>query len=206
MSCASCVGRVERVLKKLPGVQDASVNLATEQARIQFAGAADVPAAIAAIEKAGYSVPQHSLELQVKEMTCASCVGRVERILRKQPGVLNATVNLATERATVQVVDGVDVTHLLAAVSKAGYPAQLLQADAPAATGSTAQRHAEESQHLQRELWIAAALALPVFVMEMGGHLWPAFHHWVHAAIGQHSSWALTRWWLKCCPAARSRP
>ena len=79
------MGRVARVLKKLPGVQDASVNLATEQARIQFAGAADVPAAIAAIEKAGYSVPQHSLELQVKEMTCASCVGRVERILRKQP-------------------------------------------------------------------------------------------------------------------------
>lgn len=191
MSCASCVGRVERVLKKLPGVQDASVNLATEQARIHFAGAADVPAAIAAIEKAGYSVPQHSLELQVQEMTCASCVGRVERILRKQPGVLNATVNLATERATVQVVDGVDVARLLAAVSKAGYPAQLLQADAPAATGSTAQRHAEESQHLQRELWIAAALALPVFVMEMGGHLWPAFHHWVHAAIGQHSSWLL---------------
>lgn len=87
-------------------------------------------------------------------MSCASCVGRVERILRKQPGVLNAAVNLATERATVQVVDGVDVARLLAAVSKAGYPAQLLQADAPAATGSTAQRHAEESQHLQRELWM----------------------------------------------------
>src|SRR5574343_185601 len=90
MTCASCVGRVERTLKKLPGVLDASVNLATEQARIQFAAPADVPAAIAAIEKAGYSVPQTRVELQVQEMTCASCVGRVERIMRKQPGVLTA--------------------------------------------------------------------------------------------------------------------
>ncbi len=193
MSCASCVGRVERVLKKLPHVQDASVNLATEQARIQFAGAPDVPAAIAAIEKAGYSVPQHSLELQVQEMTCASCVGRVERILKKQPGVLGATVNLATERATVQVVGGVDPAALIAAVSKAGYPAQRVPSDIPAATGSdgVAQRHAAESQHLKRELWIAAALAIPVFVLEMGGHLWPAFHHWVHVTIGQHNSWLL---------------
>ena len=193
MTCASCVGRVERTLKKLPSVQDASVNLATEQARITFSGAADVPAAIAAIEKAGYEVPQQTLELQVQEMTCASCVGRVERVLKKQPGVLDAQVNLATERAVVQVLAGTDVARLVAAVRKAGYPAQPAQAQASADTGSSAvaQRHAQESQHLKRELWLAAALAIPVFVLEMGGHLCPAFHHWVHATIGMQSSWLL---------------
>lgn len=193
MTCASCVGRVERTLKKLPSVQDASVNLATKQARITFSGAADVPAAIAAIEKAGYEVPQDTVELQVQEMTCASCVGRVERILKKQPGVLDAQVNLATERAVVQVLGGIDVARLVAAVTQAGYTAQPVQAQSTSDTGSSAvaQRHAAESQHLQHELWLAAALAIPVFVLEMGGHVWPAFHHWVDASIGMHNSWLL---------------
>lgn len=190
MTCASCVGRVERTLKKLPGVEQAEVNLATEQASLTFSGPPDVSAAIAAIEKAGYAVPQHSVELQVQEMTCASCVGRVERILKRQPGVLSAQVNLATERAVVQVLQGTDTQALMAAVTKAGYPAQPVQAYTNAATGSdaVAQRHAEDSQQLRRQLWLAAVLALPVFIMEMGGHLWPPLHMWVHIHIGHFNS------------------
>ena len=212
MSCASCVGRVERALRKLPSVQDASANLATETVRIDFAGAADVAAAMATIAQAGYEVPQHTLELQVQEMTCASCVGRVERVLKKQPGVLDAQVNLATERARVQVLDtgGDALAPLVAALHKAGYPATPVGADvgvganagagastgdaataatpATAAAPSRADRHAQESQRLQRSLWVAAVLALPVFVMEMGGHLWPAVHQWVHVHIGHFPS------------------
>ena len=194
MTCASCVGRVERTLKKLPGVLDASVNLATEQARIQFAAPADVPAAIAAIEKAGYSVPQTRVELQVQEMTCASCVGRVERILRKQPGVLTASVNLATERAVVQVVSGTRTSALITAITQAGYPAQAIEGQpgqAPSGSDAAAQRHAQDSVQLQRSLWIAAVLALPVFVLEMGGHLWPGLHHWIDHTIGMQTSWLL---------------
>src|SRR5690606_22571070 len=132
------------------------------QARVQFEATPDVPAVIAAIEKAGYSVPQRTLELQVQEMTCASCVGRVERVLKKQPGVLDAQVNLAAERAVVQVLASVDTQALIAAVAKAGYPAQASSVQAPEAPGSdsVAQRHAQESQHLKRELWRAAALAI----------------------------------------------
>ena len=114
MTCASCVGRVERALKKLPGVQEAVVNLATEKASIRFEGAADLPAAIAAIEKAGYEVPQSSVELEVEGMTCASCVGRVERALKKVEGVQSASVNLATERALVTLAGSVDMAALVA--------------------------------------------------------------------------------------------
>ncbi|MNQ22013.1 Copper-transporting P-type ATPase [compost metagenome] len=106
MTCASCVRRVERALQAVPGVSAANVNLATERADIVFAGPPDVAAAIAAIDKAGYTVAEESLELSIDGMTCASCVGRVERALGKVPGVLAASVNLASERAQVRVVRG----------------------------------------------------------------------------------------------------
>src|SRR5256885_448681 len=145
MTCASCVGRVERALKKLPGVQEAVVNLATEKASIRFEGAADLPAAISAIEKAGYEVPQSSVELEVEGMTCASCVGRVERALKKVEGVQSASVNLATERALVTLAGSADVAALVAAVHKAGYEARPLGASAnPASEGGAAQSPAED--------------------------------------------------------------
>src|SRR5574344_42310 len=123
MTCASCVGRVERALKKLPGVASVQVNLATESATLHFDGPPDVAAAIATIEKSGYAVPQASIELQVQGMTCASCVGRVERTLRRVPGVQDVAVNLATERARIQLLAGTPVQALIAAVHKAGYEA-----------------------------------------------------------------------------------
>ncbi|WP_336691524.1 heavy metal translocating P-type ATPase [Delftia acidovorans] len=201
MTCASCVGRVERALRKLPGVQEAVVNLATEKASIRFEGAADLPAAIAAIEKAGYEVPQSSVELEVEGMTCASCVGRVERALKKVEGVQSASVNLATERAVVTLAGGANVAALVAAVHKAGYEARPLggsagaagegaAAQSPAEDG-TEQRQARERASLKRSLIVATVFALPVFVLEMGGHMVPAFHHWVGQAIGTRNSWYL---------------
>jgi Cu+-exporting ATPase len=121
MTCASCVGRVERALKAVPGVQTAAVNLATERADVTFSGAADPQAAVRAIEGAGYTVREETTELAIEEMTCASCVGRVEKALAQIPGVLEATVNLATERARVRHLAGVVATSdLEAAVERAG--------------------------------------------------------------------------------------
>lgn len=190
MTCASCVGRVERALKKLPGVAEVQVNLATESAQLHFAGAPDVPAAIAVIEKAGYSVPQTHIELQVQGMTCASCVGRVERVLKKQPGVQEVSVNLATERASVRLLAGTPVQALVAAIAKAGYSASPVAQDGQAADAQ-AERQAAERAQLQRSLLWALVLALPVFVLEMGGHLWPALHGWIDAHIGMRNSWLL---------------
>jgi len=129
MTCASCVGRVERVLKKQPGVLDAVVNLATEQASVAFdPEVGDVPGLLAAVDDAGYAVDRAHLELRIEGMTCASCVSRVERVLKKQPGVLAATVNLATERAAIDYLPAtVDPGQLKAVIRDAGYTAATVE-------------------------------------------------------------------------------
>ena len=107
MTCASCVGRVEKAIRSVAGVTAANVNLATERAHVEFAPAAADPAAVAeAIRAAGYEPSAQSLELTIEGMTCASCVGRVEKALKRVPGVLEANVNLATERASVRYLGG----------------------------------------------------------------------------------------------------
>ncbi|KRG42253.1 ATPase [Stenotrophomonas pictorum JCM 9942] len=189
MTCASCVGRVERVLNALPGVQSASVNLATERASVRTDGSVGRQALVQVIRKAGYEVSAPApVELMIEGMTCASCVGRVERALQAVPGVQSASVNLATERARVQ--GDAPVQALLAAIAKAGYSAHVLD---PAGSGedAQAQRHAEELRVLKRDLWLAAALTLPVFALEMGGHLLPAFHHVIATTLGTQNSWLL---------------
>ena len=126
MTCASCSARVEKVLKQLPGVTEATVNLATETAAIS--GETDVATIQRAIEKAGFSMPTESFTFDITGMTCASCSARVEKALGKVAGVLDASVNLATEQATIKVAQGVAAATLIAAVERAGYGAQLPQA------------------------------------------------------------------------------
>ncbi|MDH4611716.1 heavy metal translocating P-type ATPase [Pseudomonas sp. BN102] len=158
MTCASCAGRVERALAKVPGVQAASVNLATEQARVQAPGDS-LPALVAAVEAAGYQVPAQRLELAIGGMTCASCSGRVERALRKVPGVAEVTVNLASERAHLNLFGPPDSASLIQAVEAAGYSARLIDEDQPPVDDAAAR--------LQRERWavlLALVLALPLVV------------------------------------------
>ena len=107
MTCASCVMRVEKTLKAVPGVKNASVNLATEKATVVAEPSVTPEALTAAVRKAGYDVASRETELQVAGMTCASCVGRVEKALLKVPGVSSASVNLATEKATVTALSTV---------------------------------------------------------------------------------------------------
>ena len=190
MTCASCVGRVERALKAVPGVQTAAVNLATERADITFTGLADPQAAVRAIERAGYTVREETTELAIEDMTCASCVGRVEKALTKTPGVLEATVNLATERARVRHLVGVVSTaDLEAAVKQAGYKSRRLSAETATAGDQDTERRESEARALRRALLIAVILTLPVFVLEMGSHLIPAMHHWVMGVLGEQTSW-----------------
>lgn len=190
MTCASCVGRVERALKAVPEIKDAVVNLATERADITFSSTPNPALAVSAIESSGYKVPEEITELAIEEMTCASCVGRVEKALAQIPGVLEATVNLATERARVRHLSGVvSITDLEVAVVHAGYKPRRLS-DNPANTRDLSEeRREKEARSLRRALLIATIFTLPVFVIEMGSHFIPGVHHWVTQTLGQQLNW-----------------
>jgi Cu+-exporting ATPase len=186
MTCASCVARVERVLSKVPGVTEVAVNLAAETARISHAPEVEPSSLAAVLSKAGYPARIETLTLDVQGMTCASCVGRVEKALRSTAGVVEASVNLASESARLRYYPGqVDATALLAKLAKRGYPALVRE---QSAAGTTQARKAEEVQTLRHLLIWAACLGLPVFILEMGGHMVPAFHHWVNATLGESNS------------------
>lgn len=188
MTCASCVGRVERALRAVPGVTQANVNLATERADVRFEGAPDRAALVQAIEDVGYDVPSRSVELFVEGMTCASCVGRVERALRAVPGVTEANVNLATERATVSGT--ADAASLIAAIDGVGYEAREI-ADRSAVDDTASEKREAETRSVRRSVLIAALLTLPVFVLEMGSHVIPGMHQFVMDTMGMRTSWMI---------------
>ncbi|PWR02364.1 heavy metal translocating P-type ATPase [Meridianimarinicoccus roseus] len=188
MTCASCVGRVEKALLSVPGVLSASVNLATERADVHVSDPSIGPDLIAAVEATGYAVPGRTVALAVEGMTCASCVGRVERALLAVPGVTAANVNLATEHATVEGT--ADVSVLIAAVAETGYTAREVSRETGAEEAKAARKDAEQAL-LKRDLGLAAAFALPVFVLEMGSHLIPGMHALIGSTIGHQASWLL---------------
>ncbi|QAA93158.1 copper-translocating P-type ATPase [Pollutimonas thiosulfatoxidans] len=189
MTCASCVGRVEKALSKVEGVDSVTVNLATERANIKASGPVDRQVLINTVEAAGYSVPAATIDLAVEGMTCASCVGRVERALKAIPGVVEATVNLATERA--QVRGSTDPNTLVAAIAAAGYAARAIDAGASADDEAANERKDAERAALKRDLTLAAVLTLPVFVLEMGSHLIPGVHELILRTIGTQWNWTI---------------
>jgi Cu+-exporting ATPase len=128
-------------------------------------------------------------------MTCASCVLRVEKALRKVPGVTQANVNLATHRASLELDTSIQaqqllIAALLVASEKAGYEASLID-DAQAAEQGLAAEQEQEAHALNRSFTLALMLTLPVFILEMGSHLFPAIHHLIHDTIGIQRSWWL---------------
>jgi Cu+-exporting ATPase len=184
MTCASCVRRVERGLTRLDGVDGAEVNLATERARVAFDPArVSIEALIKKVEDTGYSatleeveardgndVEDAELDLTISGMTCASCVRRVERSLRKVDGVRDASVNLATERALVHYdPERVSLDALLSAVDRAGYGAAIVAE--PREVFSNAdedtRRREEEIRDLRSDLIGAAILTVPIVIANM---------------------------------------
>ncbi|HEV7263913.1 MAG TPA: heavy metal translocating P-type ATPase [Falsiroseomonas sp.] len=162
MTCASCAGRVERALRKVPGVAEAHVNLASERADI--AGTATPAELAAAIRAAGYAVPETERSIGIEGMTCASCTGRVERALARVPGVLSVNVNLAAERATLRMLAGVEDAALAAALAKAGYRLAAIPDDAEAEEEAANRR-------LTRQTWelaLAVALTAPFLIGMLG--------------------------------------
>jgi heavy metal translocating P-type ATPase len=219
MTCASCVRRVEKAAASVPGVAESAVNFATETLSVTPAAGFSASALLAAIDKAGYEGKAETLVLEVEDMTCASCVSRVEKALKSVPSVETASVNLATGEAMVKVLGGVQaLPALAAAVTKVGYVVRLSGgADTTSSEGGAAvadlslpqgatddggnagvaaaavpnhragcaraavdgreARREKEISGLKRDFLIAFVLTLPLFVVEMGAHIYPPLHH-----------------------------
>lgn len=189
MTCASCVGRVEKALAGLDGVSDVAVNLASETARVSLDDPSRLTDATQTLASLGYPARTSKVTLNIASMSCASCVGRVDKALADVPGVLSVSVNLAAETATVEYLEGaVSLGNLMAASAAIGYPAEIAEAQA---SQSRVARKAEEADGLRRSVLLAAILTLPVFILEMGSHLIPAFHHVVMTTVGLQTSWII---------------
>ncbi|MCU0493953.1 MAG: heavy metal translocating P-type ATPase [Chloroflexaceae bacterium] len=170
MTCASCSARVERALKKTPGVSAASVNLANEQASVSFDPTQANPASLKqVVEDAGYGVITDEIEFPVTGMTCATCSARVEKALRKVPGVLNASVNLAAEHASVSYSPAATGwAEIKAAVENAGYGVvETATGDGSSAEDVEAAARARELADKQRKLTVGVVLTLPLFIVAM---------------------------------------
>ncbi len=188
MSCASCIGRVEQALRAVPGVAEVNVNLTTERADIRFVGMLDPSKLVKAVEELGYKVSMRPVVLAIEGMTCAGCVGQVERALFAVPGVIEARVNLATEQAVVEGNAGTDA--LIRAVAETGKEARRIS------SGGSLQAHAserreKEATQLKGRVALAGLLTLPVFALEMGSHLIPGLHHLIMTTIGMQTNWLI---------------
>ena len=170
MTCANCSGRVERVLKRLDGVDQVNVNLATEKANVVVGdGGPDIEEMFGQVTKAGYHPIAERLEIGVGGMTCANCSSRVERKLNKLPGVLEAGVNLTTERAAITYLPDVLGADAIAdAIQAAGYEPRPMDDAVDGAEDRERDEREVEITELKRSVTLAAAFTVPLVLISMG--------------------------------------
>jgi Cu+-exporting ATPase len=195
MTCANCAMNIERTVKKLTGVTDAQVNFASEQAAVFFdSKQLQLKDVVAKINGAGYSVPTGTIEFPVTGMTCANCSANIERALNKKvDGIVNASVNFATERATIEYIpDAVTIEDMIAAIESAGYGAISPDAIPEGEDAEQAARQAEIKDQT-RKFIVGVAFALPLFVLSMSRDF---------GLIGQwsHAAWVNWVFWLLATP------
>ena len=210
MTCSACATRIQKALGKIAGINNAVVNFATESADIEFDPASIDSAGIAAvITRTGYSVDDSTFSFDVGGMTCSACAQRIEKALLKLPGVLEANVNVALERADVRVIAGqVTTGDLEAAVVRAGYTAHFA---ADTAADEDEQHRQREAAALKKELAalaISAALTAPLvaqmvaMVAGLGFHLPP----WIELALATPVQFIIgARFYVAAWKALRAR-
>jgi Cu+-exporting ATPase len=192
MTCANCAMNIERAVKKLSGVRDVQVNFAAEQAAVSFDPAQlKVKDVVAKISSSGYSVPTNKVEFPVTGMTCANCAANIERALNKKvPGIVSASVNFASERATVEYIPGATtMSDMISAIEAAGYGAISPEEVSEEEDVEQKARQAE-IQDQTRKFIAGVIFAFPLFVLSMArdfGLIGP----WSHAAWVNWFFWAL---------------
>lgn len=182
MTCAACARRVEKAVAKLDGVVSASVNFATEKLAVEYeSGKIDFAKIKETVKNAGYGiieqVQSNRVSIPVGGMTCAACAGRIEKVLNKTDGIVKASVNLATEKATVEYDPGtIRLSAVRQAIEKAGY--QALNIDKTNAADQDKLRKEKEIRSLWRRFFVAAGFGLPLLYLAMGSMIW-----WLHFPI-----------------------
>jgi Cu+-exporting ATPase len=192
MTCANCAANIERGVKKLAGVTDASVNFAAESAAVSIdPQQLQLQDVVEKIHASGFDVTTAKLEMPVTGMTCANCAANIERALNKKTaGVVTAAVNFATERVAVKYVPGVlNADDIVAAIEKAGYGA------IPPEEGfdeEDAERKARDAEikDQTRKFAVGVLFALPLFVFSMGRDF-GLIGQWSHAPWVNWLFWAL---------------
>ncbi|GGN02381.1 copper-translocating P-type ATPase [Thermus composti] len=197
MTCAACVARVERALKRAEGVEEARVNLTTEEAFLRLQEGVDLKEVLKRVEEAGYEPVVAKAEIPVKGMTCAACVARVERAIKKLPGVVSATVNLAAEKAFVEYLpDTVSLARIRQAIREAGYE--------PLEGTEEARK---EAPTYRKDLLLALPFALLTLLLAMGPMLFPLPHlsPWLQAAAALPVLYAGRRFFRQALAEVRHR-
>ncbi|MBN1964065.1 MAG: copper-translocating P-type ATPase, partial [Anaerolineae bacterium] len=193
MTCANCVATVERNVRKLEGVQEANVNFASERVTLVYDDSllqtGDI---VNRIRKAGYDVPQQTVDLAITGMDCVNCANTVERALQKVDGVLDAQVNFASEHATVTLAAGVPRAALVAAVQKAGYDVVQAENEGDLEDAEQIARQKEIRGHL-RNVLIGALFTIPLFLMSMA-------RDFDLLGMWAHESWVNVLFWLMATP------
>ena len=182
MSCANCALTIERTVKKLPGVKAATVNFATEQASLSFdPDQVQVEKLVEKIQDAGYGVAKATVDIPVTGMTCANCAMTIERTLKKKvPGVVNASVNFASERASVEYIPSLTgIDEMIQAIEKAGYGA-IRPDDALEGEDAELQARRAEIKDQTAKFAVGLAFTIPLFVLSMGRDF-GFFGPWAHA-------------------------
>ncbi|MGD9300508.1 MAG: heavy metal translocating P-type ATPase [Desulfobacterales bacterium] len=195
MTCANCAANIERGVKKLNGVADASVNFAAESAAVTFdSQQLQLQDVVEQIHASGFRVPTTKLEMPVTGMTCTNCAANIERTLtKKTAGVLTAVVNFATERVSVEYIPAaVTVDDIVAAIEKAGFGAIPPEKDLEGEDAEQIARDAEIKDQT-RKFAVGVIFALPLFVFSMGRDF---------GLIGQwsHASWVNWLFWALATP------
>ncbi len=192
MSCANCAANVERSLNKLGGISEAAVNFASEQAKVSFDPARlKVADLVDNVQRAGFTVPAGHADLPLTGMSCANCAANIERTLNKKvTGVVRASVNFASERASVDyLADLTTIEEIVEAIEKAGYGAIAPQ---EGQTGEDAEQNARRAEILDqtRKFMVGVIFALPLFLLSMGRDFsligtWShgAWVNWLFAAL-----------------------
>jgi len=169
MTCANCAMNIERTHKKLPGIRDAAVNFASEQAGVTFDDASvSVPDIVGAINKAGFEAQTFATEFPVTGMTCANCAMNIERTLKKKtPGVVDAAVNFASERVRVEFLPSeTSLDQIANAIQKIGFEA-ILPADSADLEDAEARARDAEIRRQTAKFITGVVFTLPLFMLSM---------------------------------------